>query len=88
MNRKTYKERIDERRATYKTAPTPRPRQLKLPQIGIPNGHPMQTAHAKNESPHMNAAIRERRPATEEISGLERNPVLETGDEAVWYAAV
>jgi hypothetical protein len=36
----------------------------------------------------MNAAIRERRPATEEISGLERNPVLETGDEAVWYAAV
>ena len=37
--------------------------------MGFLTGHPRPTAHAKM-NPHMNAAIPERRPATEEISGL------------------
>src|SRR5208283_4094750 len=33
-------------------------------------GHPSHSRPWENESPHMNAAIPERRPATEEISGV------------------
>ena len=45
-------------------------RQANRRRIALPNGSPKADRPWENESPHMNAAIPERRPATEEISGV------------------
>ena len=49
--------------------PKPRPGSPESPQISLLMGHARHSHPCENESP-MNAAIPERRPATEEISGL------------------
>src|SRR5207249_6939594 len=49
--------------------PEPRPA-AKARKIGFLMGNERQTTHARMNPPHMNAATPERRPATEEISGL------------------
>jgi hypothetical protein len=51
--------------------PTPTPSGQPNPsRIALPNGSPKADRPWENESPSMNAAIPQRRPATEEISGL------------------
>jgi len=46
-------------------------------------GHATQTRPCENESP-MNAAIPERRPATEEVSGLVERVTFHNDDSGVW----